>query len=104
MSAPREDDRQWLENGAERDPDGWEAGYIEEFGIEGALDVLALQGGRVHEVNLTHRPFAANEPFKQLVYDAREALSAVGREAYVIAFARLDERRERIARANERDE
>lgn len=41
----RDDNRTWLRQGAERDPDGWEAGIMADFGEEGALDILALQGG-----------------------------------------------------------
>jgi hypothetical protein len=82
----RLENRKWLQDGAQRWPDGWEARSIDQFGIEGALDLLAAQEGHPFEVNLTHRPFAGNDELKALVRDARTAASELARISYQIWF------------------
>jgi len=99
----RDNDREWLLQGSFRDPDGWEAFYIAEWGLEGALDLLACQGGRVWEVDLRHSLFRRDRELKLLVVAARTALSDLSREAYSYAFATLDERKARAASEEEEE-
>lgn len=92
MSA-RENNREWLTDGATRRPDGWEAIMIDEFGIEGALDVLAAQAGNVEEINLTHRPWAANPQLKAIVRAARSARAELSSVAHERTWEAVDRRR-----------
>lgn len=82
----RSDNREWLERGATRHPTGWEATFIERFGLEGALDLLAIQAGDVFDADLRRRPFARNPELKELIYTAREAISAMTHSAYQVGF------------------
>lgn len=90
----RSDNQKWLLEGAERAPTGWEAMMIAAFGLPGALDLLAVQNGRVHEVDLRHRPFAGNEALKDQVHAARQALSDLATTAYRLWWEKLDETRD----------
>lgn len=83
MSA-RDEDREWLLSAAKKYPDGWEAGIIYDFGVEGALDILAIQGGRVWEVDLRHTPFVRDRELKFLVSEARAALNQLSSRAYMV--------------------
>jgi len=85
----RDENRKWLEDGARRWPDGWEARSIRVFGLEGSLDVLAAQSGDPFGVNLTHRPFAGNNDLKLVVTEAREAVSAMTRALHEHAWQAL---------------
>lgn len=91
----RENDWEWLQSGIEQDPNGWEALYVSELGREGALDLLALQAGRIHEVNLTRRPFASNPELKALVRAARTASHELRAEAFALGFRIIDRARSR---------
>lgn len=91
----REDNRTWLHRGAERDPDGWDAGIMADFGEEGALDILALQGGQVLNVDLRHSPFRRDAELKFLTREAQDAVNAVSRRAYEVWWAASQERRSR---------
>ena len=62
---------------------------------QGALDLVALQEGSVFNVDLRHRPFAGNEPLKEIVREAQEAVSRVQRVAYEIWWQAGEERRAR---------
>ena len=77
----RDEDREWLLRAARKYPDGWEAGIVHDFGVEGALDILAIQGGRVWEVDLRHTPFVRDRELKFLVSEAREALNQLSLRA-----------------------
>lgn len=79
----RNENREWLAKESAKWPDGWEAGMIAAYGMNGALDLLAAQGGRPNEVNLTHRPFAGNPELKELVRNARTALHELAHAAYL---------------------
>lgn len=91
----RDDNRKWLHEGAERDPDGWEAGIMEDFGEEGALDLLALQGGQVWDVDLRHSPFRRDPELKFLTREAQLAVNALSRRAYEVWWNASEERRAR---------
>ncbi|MET0886207.1 MAG: hypothetical protein ABWX92_07125 [Mycetocola sp.] len=87
----RAENREWIERERERNPEGWESAMVAAFGMEGALDVLALQEGRPLDTNLTHTPFAGNDELKDLVMAARSAVWDVQRAAHEIAWRRIDE-------------
>lgn len=86
----RSENQRWMEEGAEQSPDGWEAQMIDLYGMEGALDLLAAQGSRPYEINLTHRPFAGNEELKGLVRAARDALSELASGSYSLWWDQLE--------------
>jgi hypothetical protein len=98
----RDENRARLEREAERHPDGWEAQWIELYGLNGALDLLEAQSGNAHGINLTRRPFAGDEQLKGAVRDARYALSTLARLAYERWWADTEELRARRAEAKER--
>lgn len=85
----RKDNQEWLERESKRRPDGWEAGFIEQFGLDGALDLLAIQSGDVGDADLRRRPFSHSPELKELIYAAREAVAAMTRAAYQVGFAEL---------------
>lgn len=88
----RDERRAWLEREAERTPDGWEATFIDTFGIEGAVDLLTVQDGGVmswHGLDLRRSPFRQDAELKFLVSEAREAVGAAVRRAYELAWERL---------------
>lgn len=87
----RDDNRQWLEREREKYPDGWGAKFVSTFGIEGALDLLAAQGGDPFGVDLTHRPFCNSESLKRAVREARESARKMMRLAYQTAWERTRE-------------
>lgn len=90
----RDDNRKWLERGVERDPDGWEAMWIDLYGIRGSLDLLDAQSGNhSHRINLTRRPFCNDVALKDAVIAAREATSAMARQAYERWWADTEDRR-----------
>lgn len=91
MSRERDEHREWLNRGREKWPDGWEARFISKFGIEGALDLLAAQGGDAFGVNLTHTPFCNSEALKRAVREAREATQKMMRLAYVKGWEQTQE-------------
>lgn len=82
----RDDHREWLDRERERFPDGWSAKFVDAFGIEGALDLLAAQGGDPWDVNLTRRPFCNNDALKRAVREAREANTKMSRLAYIAGW------------------
>lgn len=98
-SASRAANRMWLTTGIDRNgPESWESIYVDSFGMEGALDLLAAEAGDFTEINLTHRPFSSNAELKFAIYDAREAANVASRLAYNAAFAEIDRvRQERAA-------
>lgn len=88
----RDEHRAWLEREAERTPDGWEATFIEDFGLEGAVDLLIVQDGGVmsrHGLDLRRSPFRQDAELKFLVSEAREAVGAAMRRAHELARERL---------------
>lgn len=87
----REEHRGWLEREAERWPTGWEARFVSSFGIEGALDMLAAQGGDPFGVLLTRRPFVGSEALKRAVREARESVRKMMRLAYVVGWEQTQE-------------
>lgn len=94
-SKARTSDREWLLHETERFPEGWASIFIAKFGMEGALDLLAVQSGRVHEVNTSHKPFRRNPGLKRLVYVARNAVNDAMQEAYRVGFAEVEEKRQK---------
>lgn len=80
----RDQDREWLLRGAEKQAEGWEADMIKTFGMEGALDLLALQAGRVSDVDLRRAPFRRDAELKFLTREAQEAVAALQRRAYEV--------------------
>lgn len=100
MSA-RDENRAWLQRESERHPDGWEAAWLELYGMEGSLDVLEAQEGRPNGINLSRRPFCNDPALKQAVLDARDAVSALARLAYERWWADTDAMRAERAPAKE---
>lgn len=94
MVSERDSDRTWMETDIERAAatghTSFAQVYVDAFGWNGTLDLIALQASRVWEVNLTHRPFAGNPELKELVRAARAAIGDVAGAAYAIGFAELD--------------
>ena len=82
----REEHREWLDRERERFPDGWSANFVDSFGVEGALDLLAVQGGDPYGAKLTRRPFCNSEALKRAVREAREASSKMSRLAYIAGW------------------
>lgn len=82
----RDQNREWLQREGERYPDGWSARFVEAFGIEGALNLLEVQGGDPFAADLSRRPFARNEELKAVVRDARTAVTAMTRAAYLAGW------------------
>lgn len=82
----RVEHREWLDRERVRFPDGWEARFVDAFGIEGALDLLAAQGGDPWGVTLTRRPFCNSGALKRAVREAREATRKMMRLAYVVSW------------------
>lgn len=84
----RDDNRQWLERGAERDPAGWESRLIGTFGVEGALDLFAVQNGDVQSwsIDLRRSPFRRDPKLKALVIEARRTAALAIRRAYELMW------------------
>ena len=82
----RDRHREWLTRESERFPDGWSTKFVAAFGLEGALDLLAAQGGDPYGVLLTRRPFSSNEELKAAVRDARAAATRMSRLAYEVGW------------------
>lgn len=89
----RENNREWLERESERHPDGWEAAWIDLYGINGSLDLMDAQSGEAHRINLTRRPFCNDPELKEAVRNARTALSELARLAYERWWADVEARR-----------
>ncbi|MDL5351177.1 hypothetical protein [Microbacterium sp. zg-YB36] len=98
MSA-RDENRAWLQRESERRPDGWEAAWLQLYGMEGALDLLEAQEGRPYAINLTRRPFSSDPALKQAVRDARTANHELARLAYQRWWADMESHRHEEATA-----
>lgn len=95
MPTERDRNRDYLLREAERRPNGWEAINVTEFGIEGALDLLALQEGRYWEIDLRHKPFARYPDLKRLSLEARAADLRLNRLVCEIQSDTWDRHREK---------
>lgn len=91
----RDDNRAWLERESERHPDGWEATWLELYGMQGALDLLDARGSQPFNINLSRRPFCNDDELKVAVREAREACSRMARLAYERWWADMEEHRAR---------
>ncbi len=89
----RDEFREWLQRGAARDPQGWEASFVELFGLAGAVELLLAQGGEPH-VLLALRPFAGNQKLKDAVRSARLAVGELASMAHEVAWDALRAKRE----------
>lgn len=87
----RDRDRKWLERERDRWPDGWAARFVGKFGMEGALDLLAVQRGDPYGAYLARRPFCNSEPLKRAVREARDAVQKMMRLAYVTGWEQTQE-------------
>ncbi|WP_336647549.1 hypothetical protein [Microbacterium sp. MMO-10] len=82
----RDRNREWLTRENERSPEGWSAKFVAAFGMEGALDLLAAQGGDPYGVLLARRPFSSNHELKDAVRDARLAATRMSRLAFQVGW------------------
>lgn len=85
----RTDNHTWLERERHRDPDGWEARLVSEFGMDGALDLLSIQSHDFGNLDLRHAPFRRDPGLKFLVQQAREAAHDASERAHRIMWGAI---------------
>lgn len=73
--------REWIMKDLERD-DPKTAAAVDQFGVDGMLDLLDLGAQSLWHVDLRRSPFRQNPELKQQVREVRAQLYALAQSAY----------------------
>lgn len=89
MATERDENRQWLTSTGRyegRQLGEWAQNLVDRFGIEGALDILAVTGdSSLYGVDLRRSPWAGRPWLREMVRAARETDHRLSRSLYLVA-------------------